>query len=669
MSAFIHRQARVTRLAGLLLAGSILAGPALARDGDPDRRFGQDGVAFLASSNPNDRLRPTQVVAQPDGKLLLAGSRDRFTPSAPFDPHALGLVVRLNPDGSADASFGSDPADPGLVVLPDLVVGTALQVIEAMQVLGDGSILVAGTAQAFGPLTGFVVKLAADGSVDRDFGDAGVIRLGGARFNALAVDSRGRIVVAGELAGAGGISRAVVARYTAAGAPDAAFGDRDGQVLLGQDAPARAGFLRAVHVGADDGLLVAGSWAEEDFASDAYWIHRLDASGAPDPGFGDGGRRVFRLPDSSSTVNGIGYLVEQPSGHIVFAGHHEGADGVGLVVGRLHADGTTDVRFGDGTLPGYARIAIAPDAWNRYPSGLVRQSDGRLVLSASYATGGRSQFIALRLTADGRLDPSFADGGIATFDLAAAGVFSDATALTLAAGQPVVAGAAMRSAGARAVDLAVVKLENDGVFREVFDEAPAATSTVVTIGYDELAEGFRGPVFVHGGTTWRDVNGVDGTYPDGKPFVAGELGTEVIVEDARMLFDDFPTYGSAPNLLTFGTALVPGANFTVGPLSSAQLDLDTPAVGARLDLVHYENGPWGGIEVRLEAYFHDSLVGSASFTIAGGSPGRDNLALRTLAIEGATFDTLRLKATLGGTYTAPRIMLDNLRLTRPVAGP
>ncbi|HUD42017.1 MAG TPA: hypothetical protein VMR06_08480 [Dokdonella sp.] len=648
--------------AGLLLAGVALAGPPAPRDGDLDPRFGQDGTAFLASSNPNDRLRPAVVLTQPDGKLLMAGSRDRFTPSSPFDPHVLGLVARVDAAGRPDASFGGDPAAPGLVVLPDLMPGTAQQEVEAMQRLADGSILLAGTAQAFGPLTGFVVKLDAAGAIDRSFGDAGVVRVGTARFHALEIDSRGRIVVAGELIGEGVVGRAIVARYTAQGVPDAGFGDGQGHVLLGTAQPERAGYLHALRILPGDAVLAAGSWAEVDFLGTEFWIHRLDAAGRPDPGFGDSGSRAFRLPGSDSTLNGIGHLLVEPDGRIVFAGHHETVDGTGLLFGRLIADGRTDASFGDGVHPGYQQVDIAPQAWNRYPSGLVRQSDGRLVASAYYATGWRSQFVALRLDADGVPDPTFGDGGVASFDLAPEGVFSDATALTLQAGQPVIAGAVMRSTE-RTVDLALIRLHNDRVFTGAFDQGPPGPETV-TIGYDTLAEGFRGAVFAHAGVVHEDVNGVDGVYPDGVPFTAGELGSEVVVENAAMLFEDFPQIGSAPNLLTFGRTFIGGPNFTIGPLANLRLTLDAPATGVGVNLVHYENGPWGGIEVRLEAYRADALVGSASFTIDGSQPGRDNIAMRTLTLDGVEFDALRISSRLDGRYTAARVMLDDLRLTR-----
>lgn len=455
----------------LLIAGPALAGPPAPRDGDLDPRFGDAGVSWLAPSNPYDQLRPKAALVQPDGKLLAAGSRNRFLPNMPVHPDTVGLVARVHADGRPDAAFGSDPAEPGIVVLPDLDPGNDMQEVEAMGLLADGSIVLAGTAQTHGPKAGFVVRLDRDGRLDSGFGDAGVVRFRGARFHALLVDSRNRIVVAGETSSNGVPSRAMIARYTAAGLPDAEFGDGAGHVFLGSHEPDRYGNLRTLHRLPGDAVLAAGSWLEADFLGNEYWIHRLDASGRPDPDFGDGGSRAFRLPGSESTLNGIDHLLVEPGGRIVFAGHHENTDGVGLLFGRLLADGRTDPDFGDGVHPGYQRVDIAPLAWRRFPSGLVRQSDGRLVVSAYYATGFTSQFVALRLSADGIADASFGDGGIARFDLAPGGVFADATALTLQAGQPVLVGAAMRSS-AREVDLGLIRLRNDRVFIDAFDKEP-----------------------------------------------------------------------------------------------------------------------------------------------------------------------------------------------------
>jgi Dockerin type I domain len=82
---------------------------------------------------------------------------------------------------------------------------------------------------------------------------------------------------------------------------------------------------------------------------------------------------------------------------------------------------------------------------------------------------------------------------------------------------------------------------------------------------------------------------------------------------------------------------------------------------AGLDIAFYENGPWGGIEYRLDALRNGQVVASDSFTISDLG-GRDNATYETLAVGGATFDSLHLYAFLDGQYTAPRGMIDDLSI-------
>ena len=46
-----------------------------------------------------------------------------------------------------------------------------------------------------------------------------------------------------------------------------------------------------------------------------------------------------------------------------------------------------------------APIDVVPDAWNRYPSGLVRLADGKLLVPVTYATPAKQDFIAVRTSA------------------------------------------------------------------------------------------------------------------------------------------------------------------------------------------------------------------------------------------------------------------------------
>jgi len=194
--------------------------------------------------------------------------------------------------------------------------------------------------------------------------------------------------------------------------------------------------------------------------------------------------------------------------------------------------------------------------------------------------------------------------------------------------------------------------------------------------YEDLSEGFYGDSLHYNGVTYHEVNNVDGVFPDGSVFSGdntqgNSLGGTVIVENAGLLYDDFPAFGSATNALTFGTTFVPGDNLSLGVISTVTMDLDERADFASLEMAYFENGPWGGMVYHLDAYLNGDLVGSDSFTIAGSDPnGRDNLAFSSLSVSGFEFDSLNLYATLGSEFTAPRILLDNLTLnTVPSPGP
>ncbi|HEU4663649.1 MAG TPA: hypothetical protein VFS55_06435, partial [Dokdonella sp.] len=167
---------RLSHTGALLLLASLFTIPARAADGLPDPTFGTGGAAYITPDDVEAReLRPYAALTLPDGKILVAGERNKFIPSSPFDPHMRAMLARFDADGVPDGTFGNVPGIPGVLVLPDLVplTGAGMQIIEAMVRLDDGSIVVAGTAQAFGPLRGFLVKLDAEGTMDANFGTGG----------------------------------------------------------------------------------------------------------------------------------------------------------------------------------------------------------------------------------------------------------------------------------------------------------------------------------------------------------------------------------------------------------------------------------------------------------------------------------------------------------------
>lgn len=651
------------RLFAAAIACAILSPfPCLAADDVPDPDFGTQGFAFLGIDGvEGHELRAGTVIALPDGKLLFGGSRNKLIDNNP-DPHMRGLLARMNADGSVDDGFGSDPNNPGLVVLPDLVIGTQQQQIETLQRLADGSIVVAGTAEAFGPLTGFVLKLTAQGQPAEGFAPAMISR---ARVHASAVDSQGRILLAGERLSAG-LAEGIVVRLTADGAFDTTFGaDANGIVRLAGSAEQGSSLLSAITLVAGDGVVVGGAFESQGEGLGAdFSLARLDADGRLDATFAGDGWRRFRMPDDDSMVNGIDEILPTPDGKFVLAGHRE-ETGSGLypLLMRVDADGQPDPTFGDQSTPGYLPVSVAPGAWNRFPGGLMRLPDGKLLLGINYAGPDKQDFIALRTSADGEPDAGFGEQGQVAFDLAPEGIYSNLTALTLQNGRPILAGSVKRWTSSNLVDLGAVRLGDGGgaeesIFSDGFDGRTIQTLT----GYDDLEEGFKGLDLHHEGITYREVNGIGGVFPDGNSFTPDDVGDNVVVENATYLFEDFPDFGSSPNVMTFGQIFMPGPNLSLGPLVRATMDLDVPATALSFEAIFYENGPWGRIQLHLDAYRNGEVVASDMVSLSDEG-GRDNLTTRTFSVAGATFDSLRFYATYDGQPTAPRVMIDNLRVT------
>ncbi len=177
--------------------------------------------------------------------------------------------------------------------------------------------------------------------------------------------------------------------------------------------------------------------------------------------------------------------------------------------------------------------------------------------------------------------------------------------------------------------------------------------------YETLSEGFLGQSFTLDGVQYRDCNNVGGVFPDGSTFVPADIGDNFIIENSTIFFNDFPTWGSPINTLTFGTAFVNGDNLSLGAFANAWMDLATPSNAVSFDMAFYENGPWGGIVFHLDAVRNGVVVGSDTVTIANGG-GRDNIVVDAMSVEGVEFDSVHIYATFGAEFSAPRLIIDNL---------
>ncbi len=141
----------------------------------------------------------------------------------------------------------------------------------------------------------------------------------------------------------------------------------------------------------------------------------LYAAGDLDPGFDDDGWTVTPRPgESAETANQLvrDVLVE-PDGRTIVLSDARGFQQVGLY--RYNADGSLDTTFGDGGTV-YTDVSTATDL----PVSITRLTDGKYLVVGNGDDGGEAgdagNIFLVRYNADGTLDDSFGNGGVAKED-------------------------------------------------------------------------------------------------------------------------------------------------------------------------------------------------------------------------------------------------------------
>jgi len=131
----------------------------LNSNGTLDQTFGQDGKVRTDLATTDEFLK--DVLIQPDGKIVVAGSSYDYSPSTVI----FITIVRYNPDGSLDNTFDGD----GILQtnFSNLTSSTANGVV----LQPDGKLVVAGTGGGNGSIT--TARFNPDGSPDTTFGDGG----------------------------------------------------------------------------------------------------------------------------------------------------------------------------------------------------------------------------------------------------------------------------------------------------------------------------------------------------------------------------------------------------------------------------------------------------------------------------------------------------------------
>jgi uncharacterized delta-60 repeat protein len=269
----------------------VLYAAKIGLNGALDRAFGRGGVVRITL--PAGTTQILQTIPQPDGKLLLVGTKPPAGAGA-FSP-ALLQVTRLNADMTLDTAYGSG----GTVVTG---IGEGCGACTTGALASDGGLVLTGTTggiprpPAPSALHWAVTRLTPVGAIDTGFGTGGIATISTtistSGFN-VGFGPGGSIVVEGQAQASldGGPTSLVLARLTAAGAPDTSFAGGSPVTL-----PFASGLLMLVR--ADGSVLVDGqperpALTPATLASlgtpSPQYLARYTPAGALDPSFGIAG--------------------------------------------------------------------------------------------------------------------------------------------------------------------------------------------------------------------------------------------------------------------------------------------------------------------------------------------------------------------------------------------
>jgi uncharacterized delta-60 repeat protein len=398
---------RILTLVAVVLAALPVPPAHAAAPGDPDTKFGTLGETVIPPAPAKGRYDLSGGVTElPGGKLVAGGQVVR--------PRGVAAVVlRFRRDGTLDPKFGRG----GVTEI------AGLSGARSPMLAPGGGILIWGRRLS-SPSESEVVRLLADGTVDRSYGAAGRAALvaPGAPFegHAAFAQADGAVVVAGQRV-VDGVGRPAAARLRPDGTLDPGFGDGGFATLL---IPDRRGPLTAAAEQAGGAIVAAGEldatgpaaaqYARRDYRWSAV---RLTGGGTLDPSFGTAGlaEDIFASP----TTGGLTELLALPDGGLVLSGATpaDGSYGPGRVaVARLRADGSLDPAFGDG-----GRILYTPPGGtNAREVHAAPRAGGGLALAADHtidyaSLGIASGWAIARFDAAGAIDNDFGDRGWAGY--------------------------------------------------------------------------------------------------------------------------------------------------------------------------------------------------------------------------------------------------------------
>ena len=387
--------------AAIVLTWFIISQAAQAAAGDLDPTFGVGGMVTTDLKRSTDIANGMAI--QTDGKLVVVGQTYRNNDFSNED----FAVARYNTDGTLDTTFGSRgrvrtdfptlaAVASSVVIQPDGKIVVAGGAFPLFTFAGDFK----------------VVRYNPDGSLDTSFGAGGIVTTffpgDGSYAFAVALQSDGKIIAAGTdfvdfNPGDMSDTDFALARYNPDGSLDTTFGT-GGTVTT--DFFGTEDDVFSVLIQSDGKIVAVGSANDPadfyDFAAVRYL-----SNGALDTTFGVGGKATTDFGRRGFDQALSGAL--QTDGKIVAAGFATSVDGIreNFAVARYTSSGVLDTTFSSDGLQQIDFGSCCQDAWK-----VLLQSDGKIVtVGFPNSEQSDSDFLLARLSSTGSLDTTFGVGG------------------------------------------------------------------------------------------------------------------------------------------------------------------------------------------------------------------------------------------------------------------
>lgn len=389
-----------------LVAAGLLVAVALGATGGGAGQGQLVEVAIAAEADqPHTAPSIWDLAADPEGGTVAAVND-------PSLGQELFAAARFRPDGTLDRAFGRE----GFTRLLDL---PGRHQAQAVAVQPDGEIVLVGkTHRQGGGAHPLLARFRADGSLDRSFGESGIVTsrretgqpLESESPQAVAIAPDGRIIVVGATAERGvGVSgrhpSGVVTAYEPDGRIDASFGEAGLVHYFGKHEPPGNQYtgLKAIEAMPDGRILVAG------FRQDQLFLARLTSDGRPDPTFGGGAGEVTVDIGEPGGCYAVCWaetpLALLPDGRIVIVA--SSVSDRPKIVRRL-PDGGLDPSFGKGGV-------VETTAGTEFLAFDMALQGGRIVVSGWEGIESKRIALAyavLRYLPSGRIDRGFGRDGV-----------------------------------------------------------------------------------------------------------------------------------------------------------------------------------------------------------------------------------------------------------------